>query len=64
MQRDTMIQWLSDLAEEARQYAQVYHTWLEAGRGGEPSQTAAPGAEYDGQTGPAGDIQKNGRIEL
>ena len=32
MQRDTMIQWLSDLAEEARQYAQVYHTWLEAGR--------------------------------
>lgn len=33
MQRDTMIQWLSDLAEEARQYAQVYHAWLEAGRG-------------------------------
>ena len=36
MQRDTMIQWLSDLAEEARQYAQVYHTWLEAGRGENP----------------------------
>lgn len=36
MQRDTMIQWLSDLAEEARQYTQVYHAWLEAGRAGNP----------------------------